>query len=198
MDHAAAIRRSRRDDPGALRDDGVRRRLHGSAVKRVDRSSVAKHPRGLDHVEQRYCRGDWGAPKSEASNATIPVNRAVIERIHRLKSVTVEVRAGQGVTAVSGREVRRSGRFGLSVASEGCADAGQQHPRPAHQTGGKGVGHRLGELAGFAAVVCDVAQDGGADVKDAQALMRHSRASTTLDIYQQFVPESQRRVSWIG
>jgi len=24
--------------------------------------------------------------------------------------------------------------------------------------------------------------------------MRHSRASTTLDIYQQFVPESQRRV----
>ena len=34
----------------------------------------------------------------------------------------------------------------------------------------------------------------GADVKDAQALMRHSRASTTLDYYQQFVPESQRRV----
>ena len=34
----------------------------------------------------------------------------------------------------------------------------------------------------------------GADVKDAQALMRHSRASTTLDIYQQFVPESQRSV----
>ena len=34
----------------------------------------------------------------------------------------------------------------------------------------------------------------GADVKDAQAQMRHSRASTTLDIYQQFVPESQQRV----
>jgi hypothetical protein len=33
----------------------------------------------------------------------------------------------------------------------------------------------------------------GADVKDAQAQMRHSRASTTLD-YQQFVPESQVRV----
>ena len=32
-----------------------------------------------------------------------------------------------------------------------------------------------------------------ADVKDAQAQMRHSRASTTLDIYQQFVPESQKR-----
>ena len=34
----------------------------------------------------------------------------------------------------------------------------------------------------------------GADIKDAQALMRHSRASTTLDVYQQHVPESQRRV----
>jgi integrase len=33
----------------------------------------------------------------------------------------------------------------------------------------------------------------GADVKDAQAQMRHSRASTTLDIYQQFTPESQRK-----
>ena len=33
----------------------------------------------------------------------------------------------------------------------------------------------------------------GADVKDAQAQMRHSRSSTTLDIYQQFVPKSQQR-----
>jgi hypothetical protein len=33
----------------------------------------------------------------------------------------------------------------------------------------------------------------GADVKDAQALMRHSRGSTTMDTYQQFTPESQRR-----
>ena len=33
----------------------------------------------------------------------------------------------------------------------------------------------------------------GADVKDAQAQMRHSRSSTTLNIYQQFAPESHRR-----
>ena len=30
-------------------------------------------------------------------------------------------------------------------------------------------------------------------VKDAQGLMRHSRASTTQDVYQQVVPESQRK-----
>ena len=34
----------------------------------------------------------------------------------------------------------------------------------------------------------------GADVKDAQGQMRHARTATTLDIYQQFVPESQQRV----
>jgi hypothetical protein len=47
-------------------------------------------------IEERYCRGDWGAPKSEASNGTIPVNKTVIERIHRLKTVVVEVKAGTG------------------------------------------------------------------------------------------------------
>jgi integrase len=36
-------------------------------------------------------------------------------------------------------------------------------------------------------------QQAGVDVKDAQGLLRHSRASTTQDIYQQLVPESQVR-----
>jgi hypothetical protein len=31
------------------------------------------------------------------------------------------------------------------------------------------------------------------DVKEAQGIMRHSRASTTQDIYQQQVPETQQR-----
>jgi hypothetical protein len=33
----------------------------------------------------------------------------------------------------------------------------------------------------------------GGNLKDAQGLMRHSRASTTQDVYQQLVPESQRK-----
>jgi site-specific recombinase XerC len=36
-------------------------------------------------IDERYCRGDWDAPKSEASNATIPVNLSVIERIFHLR-----------------------------------------------------------------------------------------------------------------
>jgi len=48
-------------------------------------------------IDERYCRGEWGAPKSQASNATIPVNRCVIDRIHRLKSITIEIKAGNAV-----------------------------------------------------------------------------------------------------
>ena len=56
------------------------------------------------------------------------------------------------------------------------------------------LGIRVGQLAGAATSFATWLKMAGADVKDAQALMRHSRASTTLDVYQQFVPESQRRV----
>jgi integrase len=33
----------------------------------------------------------------------------------------------------------------------------------------------------------------GVTVKEAQGILRHSRASTTQDVYQQQIPESQRR-----
>ena len=46
-------------------------------------------------IDERYCRGDWGAPKSDASNATIGINECVYRRIQQLKLLTVEVRAGR-------------------------------------------------------------------------------------------------------
>jgi len=60
-------------------------------------------------IDERFCRGDWGAPKSEASNATIGVNSCVLDRIHRLKGLTVEVRAGNAIRRYKSREVRRPG-----------------------------------------------------------------------------------------
>jgi hypothetical protein len=45
-------------------------------------------------VEERYCRGDWSIPKTNASAATIGVAPAVITRIHRLQTLTVGVQAG--------------------------------------------------------------------------------------------------------
>ena len=31
-------------------------------------------------IDERYCRGDWAAPKSDAANTTIPVDRKGVER----------------------------------------------------------------------------------------------------------------------
>ena len=48
-------------------------------------------------VDERYCRGDWSAPKSEASNAAVAVPLHVIERINRLKLLTIDGRCGRAV-----------------------------------------------------------------------------------------------------
>jgi integrase len=145
-------------------------------------------------VEQRYCRGDWGAPKSEASNATVPVNRAVIDRIRRLDGLTAEVRAGTAVRRIP--VVRSKNPDDLVFQSPGTG--GPMHDNNILVRHLKPAARKLGMpwinwqvlRRSFATWL----KMKGADVKDAQALMRHSRASTTLDIYQQFVPESQRRV----
>jgi integrase len=143
-------------------------------------------------IDERYCRGDWSAPKSTASNASIPVDELVIERIRRFKDVIVEVRAGRAVRR--GPAVRSCGPDDLvfrSVAKGVTMRDNNilvRHIKPAARAVGVGwvnwqvlrrsfaTWHRLS----------------GTDVKDAQALMRHSRASTTLDIYQQNVRASER------
>lgn len=145
-------------------------------------------------IEERYCRGDWGAPKSEASNATVPVNRAVTERIFRLKAMTVEVKAGSGVRRY--RVVKSDGPDDLVFQSlvKGAPMRDNnilvRHVKPAARAMGLPWVNWQVLRRSFATWL----KINGADVKDAQALMRHSKASTTLDIYQQFVPESQRRV----
>ena len=145
-------------------------------------------------IEERYCRGDWGAPKSAASNATIPVNRAVIERIKRLKSMTVEVKAGRATRRY--RVVKSSGPDDLVFQSLSSGSPMRdnnilvRHIKPAARNLNLGFVNWRCLRTSYATWL----KLQGADVKDAQALMRHSRASTTLDIYQQFVPESQRRV----
>ena len=145
-------------------------------------------------IDERYARGDWGAPKSNASNATVAVNRAVIERIHGLKTLTVSVPAGNAMRKV--RVVKSDGPDDLVFQSlfKGAPMRDNnvlvRHIKPAARTLGIGWVNWQVLRRSFATWL----KLAGADIKDAQALMRHSRASTTLDIYQQFVPESQRRV----
>ncbi len=145
-------------------------------------------------VEERYCRGDWGPPKSEASNATVPVNSCVINRIHRLKTLEIEVRAGRAVRRYPA--VKSSSPDDLVFQSVKDGEPMRdnnilvRHLKPAGLKLGIGWVNWLVLRRSFATWL----KMAGADVKDAQALMRHSRASTTLDVYQQFVPESQRKV----
>lgn len=145
-------------------------------------------------IEERYCRGDWGAPKSQASNATVPVNRSVIERIHHLKVVTVEVKAGNATRRYAAVKscgpddlVFQSIRTGVPMRDNNILI---RHIKPAARRLGLDFVNWQVLRRSFATWL----KMAGADVKDAQALMRHSRASTTLDIYQQFIPESERKV----
>lgn len=145
-------------------------------------------------IDERFSRGDWGAPKSESSNATIAVNRAVIERLHRLKTLKVDVRAGCAV------------RTYTIVKASGPDDLVFQSVRTGAPMRDNNILSRFIKPAGVALAMPWVnwrclrtshatwLKLAGADIKDAQAQMRHSRATTTLDIYQQFVPESQRKV----
>ena len=145
-------------------------------------------------IEERYCRGEWGAPKSQASNATIPVNRGVIDRIHRLKTITVEIRAGNAVRRYPA--VKSCGPDDLVFASVVKGAPMRDNAiltrfiKPAARVLGMGWVNWQVLRRSHATWLKLV----GADVKDAQAQMRHSRPTTTLEIYQQFIPESQRRV----
>ena len=145
-------------------------------------------------VNETYSDNEWGAPKSDASNATIAVNRSVVERIERLKTLTIDVRSGNGAVRHY-KAVKSCGPEDLvfqllSKNAPQCANniLFKQIKPAARKLGIPWVNWQV--LRRSHATWLKMA---GADLKDAQAQMRHSRASTTADIYQQFVPESQRR-----
>ncbi len=122
------------------------------------------------------------------------MNGSVIQRIDRLKTLVVDVRAGRAVRKY--QVVKASGAEDLVFASlinqKPMRDNNilVRHLKPAARKLGLAYVNWQVLRRSFATWL----KMAGADVKDAQALMRHSRASTTLDIYQQFIPESERRV----
>jgi integrase len=144
-------------------------------------------------VEERYFRGDWSTPKTNASAATIGVSPDVIARIHRLKSLTVAVRAGRATRRY--QVVKSAGPDDLVFQSvkdgKPMRDCNvlQRHVQP--------VARRLGlNFVDWHCLRRSYATwlvQSGADPKSVQGQMRHSRISTTLDIYAQMVPVTQRR-----
>ncbi|MCP5113594.1 MAG: tyrosine-type recombinase/integrase, partial [bacterium] len=144
-------------------------------------------------IEQRYSRGDWDEPKTDSSRGVISVDEHVTERIHWLKSLEVTIQAGRGRRRYP---VVKSDRpddlvFQSVVTGSPMRDNNilTRHIKPAARKLGIGWVNWQVLRRSFATWL----QQSGVDVKDAQGLMRHSRASTTQDVYQQIVPESQRK-----
>jgi integrase len=144
-------------------------------------------------IDERYCRGDWAAPKSDSSNTTIPVNRKVVERIQRLRTMTVEVKAGRAIRRY--RAVKSDGPDDLVFQS---VELGRpmrdnnilaRHIKPAGRKLGISWINWLVLRRSYATWLRMV----GTDPRDRQSLMRHSRFTTTAEIYEQDLPESQLR-----
>jgi integrase len=144
-------------------------------------------------VEERFSRGDWSVPKTQASAATIGVSPEVITRILCLKTLFVKVRAGSAVR--THKLVKSDGPNDLVFQSlqTGSPMNDQnilkRHIQPAaRKLGLSFVNWRCLRTSHATWLV-----QAGADPKSVQGQMRHSRISTTMDIYAQIVPTSQRR-----
>jgi integrase len=143
-------------------------------------------------IEERYHRGDWSVPKTEASAAPIAVAPQVLARIHRLKSLTVEVRAGRAVR--HHKLVKADGPDDLVFQSvwkgKPMSDGNilKRFIKPAAKKLGLRANWRCLRTSHATWLV-----QAGADPKSVQGQMRHTRISTTMDIYAQIVPVAQRR-----
>lgn len=143
-------------------------------------------------IDEKFCRGEWGVPKTDASHATIAVLKRVVYRIRKMKGVEVRIGGGRHgyqtfplvksdkpddliFTGVrSGREMRDNNiltrhikpaarQLGLDFVNWQCL-------RRSHATWLKRAGVPL---------------------KDASFQMRHSRTATTAEIYQMTPIEDQ-------
>jgi integrase len=144
-------------------------------------------------VDERCTRGDWSVPKSKCSNATIGVSPRVIERINRLKGLTVVVKAGRArrrfkvvKTSDSNDLVFQSVWRGVAMRDNNILT---RFIKPAGRQLEIGWVNWLCLRRSHATWMIEA----GANPKDVQGQMRHSRISTTMEIYAQFVSESARR-----
>ena len=143
-------------------------------------------------IEQRFCRGDWSCTKTPGSAMTIPADPEVFERIQRLKTLTVDVRAGRSIrhyrvtkTFAPDDLVFQSVKDGKPMSDGNIL---KRYIKPAAERLGLARVHWRSLRTSCATWMVQA----GADPKSVQGQMRHSRIQTTLDIYAQFVPEGQR------
>lgn len=142
-------------------------------------------------IEQKFCRGHWGAPKSNASNASIIVGNTVIERIFAMRGTKVSVKAGTGTRVFE--VVKRGGPDDLVF--EGVWRGGPLNDGNVLRRHIKPAGVRLGiPWVNWLCLRRSTAtwhKRAGTHVKDAQRLMRHEHAETMLKHYAQIEYETQ-------
>ena len=144
-------------------------------------------------IEERFCRGDWSVPKTQASAATIGVSPEVIARILRLRSLSAEVRAGRAIRQYKlvksddpDALVFQSVKDGRPMNDQNIL---KRHIQPAaRKLGLPFVNWRCLRTSHATWLV-----QAGADPKSVQGQMRHSRIQTTMEVYAQIVPAAQRR-----
>ena len=146
-------------------------------------------------IDERYHRGDWSQPKTSDSSANIGVDEQVVERILRLKDMEVTINWGARGARKTFKLVRSSGHgdlvFQSLVIGGPMSDQRvlSRHIKPAARNLGIGWVNWQALRRSYGTWLVEA----GADPKAVQGQMRHSRISTTMDIYAQFVPNSQRR-----
>ena len=109
-------------------------------------------------VERRYCRGEWRAPKTNASAARVAASDDVLARIHRLKTLEVEINWGGQAAKKKVKVVRSDGPDDLMFQSlkEGLADKRWQHSQSLHQACCQGAETPESELEVSANILRDL------------------------------------------
>jgi len=146
-------------------------------------------------IDERFCRGDWGCPKSDASNATIGVDPIVIARIQQLKDAEVTINWGGKGAKKTFRLVRSSGPGDLVFQSLKTGAPMSDHNILSRHIKPAAKKLRLGTVNWqvFRRSYATWLVEAGADPKAVQGQMRHSRIGPTMDIYAQIVAAAQRR-----
>ena len=148
-------------------------------------------------VDERFRRGDWSVTKTAGSAATIGVAPSVIARIRRLKGMQVEINWGGKGAKKRFNVVRSEGPKDLVFQSlrKGApisdGNVLRRHLRPAALR--LGIDPKKATWRSLRTSCATWMIEAGANPKDVQGQMRHARIATTMDIYAQHVPDSQRR-----
>jgi integrase len=144
-------------------------------------------------IEERFCRGDWSVPKTQASAATIGVSPEVIARIFRLRSLSVEVRAGRAVREYKLVKSDNPDALVFQSVKEGRPMTDQNILKRHIQPAARKLGLPFVTWRCLRTTHATWLVQAGADPKSVQGQMRHSRIQTTMEIYAQIVPAAQRR-----